>query len=200
MRTNELGRSTVPTGRVGPWEVSEFEVTEKEARRFNLQCLFGGSPLEQILPGRYRRLTHDERGVVMSNTRMEIITNLAAYNAAKGRVLVFGLGMGMLLEAILARPEVEYVRVVELDPDVIRLVGPHFAGAGARCEIVQGDALTYRGEPDDPKWNLVWADIWDAITSANLPDMATLGRRWNRRRADLYLAWGRDWIRADRRR
>lgn len=48
----------------------------------------------------------------------------------------------MLLEAVLAKPCVAAVRVVEIDADVIALVGPRFA-ADPRLEIVHGDAFEH---------------------------------------------------------
>ena len=122
-----LGTSTVPCGQRGDWTLEEFSVSESEAALHNISTLQPGRAHGRIRPGLYKRLAHRSRGVVMSNTPMEILTNREAYSQAKGAVLINGLGMGMLLEAVLAKPEVESVRVVEIDADVIALVGPHFA-------------------------------------------------------------------------
>lgn len=188
-----LGTCTVPDGRSGPWKVSTFKVDEDEARYFNLMNLRNIS--QWIEPGTYRRLSHKVRGVVMSNTPMEVRTNSEPFYYATGRVLINGLGLGMLLEAILSKPSVTYVRVIEIDEHIIKLVGRHFKKDN-RVEIIRGDALSYhpaRGE----KFDYAWHDIWDAIDPVNLPQMATLGRRYNRRVANRQGWWARNIIREE---
>lgn len=193
-----LGTCTVPDGTSGPWTIDTFTITEAEARSYNLSCLFGGSGAMCIDPGTYRRLRHKDRGVVMSNTPMEVRTNRIAYRMARGRVLINGLGLGMLLEAILSKPDVTYVRVIEIDPDVIKLTGPHFAH-DPRVEIICADALEYKPAKGE-LFDYCWHDIWDTISSDNLPEMATLGRRYGKRRSVEQDHWARDMIRADNRR
>ena len=191
----ELGTSTVPCGRRGPWAVEEFEISEREARFHNGMASFRpGGRVFQVRPGRYKRLLHAHRGVVMSNTPMEVMTNRQALNASRGFVLINGLGMGMLLEAVLAKPEVERVRVVEIDEDVIGLVGPHFAN-DSRVEIVHADAHAYQ-PPKAERYDFVWHDIWDNITADNLESMKALTRKYRRPRAANQACWSRDLIRA----
>ncbi len=153
------------------------------------------NPTHWIDPGRYVRLYHRDRGVVMSNTPMEVRTNWEAYRKATGRVLLNGLGLGMLLEGILSKPDVTHVRVIEVDAQVIRLVAPHFA-SDPRVQVVHANALEYRPARGE-RFDYAWHDIWDSISEDNLPVMATLGRRYNRRVAMAQGFWGRDIIRAD---
>lgn len=64
-------------------------------------CVFKGKEDQCILAGKYLRLEQISTGyVVMSNTPMECATNKIAYEMANGSVLMAGLGMGMILEAI----------------------------------------------------------------------------------------------------
>lgn len=193
-----LGTTTVPDGQKGDWKIDTFTISPEDAKLYNLSVLMGGHfpGLMQVGPGTYRRLSH-KGAVVMSNTRMEIITNMGAYHEATGRVLINGLGMGMLLEAILSKPDVTYVRVIELEQDVIDLVGPHFAN-DPRVEIIHADALEYKPAKGE-HFNYVWHDIWNDISADNLPQMAILGRRYNKRVADNQGWWCRDIIRADQR-
>lgn len=191
----EFGRCSVPDGKSGPWTVDRFDVGKSEALAYNIRRM--RNPHLWIDAGRYARLWHEERGVVMSNTPMEVRSNREAYRTAHGRVLVNGLGLGMLLEGLLSKADVTYVRVVEVDPHVVRLVGPHFA-RDPRVEVILADALTYRPARGET-FDYAWHDIWDAISLTNLPQMAVLGRRYNRRVATRQGFWGRDIIRADMR-
>ncbi len=192
-----FGTCTVPDGKCGPWTIDTKTISEHEVLLFNMRAA-RDNPISIIRPGTFKRLRHEKRGVVMSNTRMEVLTNIDAYHAATGRVLINGLGLGMLLEGILTKPDVTHVRVIEIDPDVIALVGPHFK-EDKRVEIIQADAYEYRPAKGE-RFNYVWHDIWDFIGADNLPLMAHLGRRYGKRVSDAQGFWGRDVIRADQRR
>lgn len=194
----KLGTCTVPDGESGPWKIDTFTVSKEEARFESARAIFSGNPIMRVSPGTYKRLTCKGRGVVMSNTQMEVSTNYEAFRNSKGRVLINGLGLGMLLEAILSKPEVTYVRVIEKEQDVINLVAPHFA-SDPRVEIIHADAYEYipaKGE----RFDYCWHDIWDEICYDNLGLMAKLGRRYGKRRSDGQGFWSRDLIRSNVRR
>lgn len=191
MRELQLGVCEVPDGTKGPWAIETFEVSEQDAMFFNLRARGHG----HISPGSYKRLKRG-RTVVMSNTPMEIRTNREAARAATGRVLINGLGLGVLLRAILKKPDVTYVRVIEVSQDVIDLVAPHFNDP--RLEIVCADAMEYR-PPKGERFNYVWHDIWNDICSDNLEQMATLARRYGRR-TDQQGFWAKDICLEQRRR
>ena len=144
----------------------------------------------EVAPGTYTRLVHERRGVVMSDTPAERRDHVEFVVRAKGHVLINGLGLGMCLAAVLARPEVVRATVVEADPDVVALVGPHYAG-DPRVEIVRADAYEYR-PPKGVRYGAVWHDIWDTITSENLPGMTRLHRKYGRR-AEWQGSWAR-WL------
>lgn len=170
-----IERVKVPEGRRGPWEISRFTVSENEAAWERIQAIQSG---RCIPAGTYTRLTHDRRGVVMSDTPDEIRDHLGAVINARGHVLINGLGIGMVLGAVLRKPEVERVTVIEIDPDVIALVGPAYVDA--RVEIVQSDAYAYK-PPRGVRYGMVWHDIWDAICADNLAGMSRLKRKYCRR-------------------
>jgi hypothetical protein len=194
--TFRFGTVTVPDGSKGPWRVISFTITEEETRSlWNIRNALR-NPAMIVRAGTFKRLTHDRRGVIMSNTRMEVNTAYEAFHDATGRVLINGLGLGMVLEGILSKPEVEYVRVVELDQDVIDLVGPHFKN-DKRVEIICADAYTYRPAKGE-KFDYVWHDIWDDINEENLPLMAKLTRGYSRF-AVKQGVWSRDMCRRQRR-
>ena len=71
----------------------------------------------------------------------------------------------MVLAAVLKKPDVTDVTVVEIDQDVIDLVGSTYAG-DRRLAIVNADAFTYQ-PPEGQRYGMVWHDIWDGIRTAN---------------------------------
>lgn len=167
--------------------VERFEVTEKDDLRMVLAALSGGRG--RTAHGTYTRLVVDGQ-LWMSDTDDEKRDHAEAFRQMKrrgGRVLIHGLGLGMVVKAALALPNVEHVDVVEIDPRVAAAIGPHYEGE--RCTIHTGDALTYRWTPGE-RWSVVWHDIWPTITADNLADMHRLHRRFGRR-ADWQGSWAR---------
>jgi hypothetical protein len=134
----------------------------------------------------------------MSDTGAEYSDHRAAIYAAGrfgGRVLINGLGLGMVIKAMLAHENVQHIDVVEIDPDVIALVAPTYDDP--RVTIHQADAFTIKW-PVGTRWTVVWHDIWPDISTENLPEIATLKRRYAQR-CDWQGAWAEELAREGRR-
>ncbi|XAI96552.1 methyltransferase [Microcystis phage Mae-JY35] len=172
----------IPEGRSGPWSVERFEVDKSSVALMRLS--FEGRGCR---PGTYTRLNHASRGVVMSDTPAEQRDHMGFIHRARGHVLINGLGIGMCLRAVLRKLEVSAVTVVEVDPEVIALVGPHYSDP--RLEIVNASAFDYQ-PPKGVRYGAVWHDIWDTICADNLPEMHRLHRKYGRR-ADWQGSWCR---------
>jgi hypothetical protein len=100
---------------------------------------------------------HASTECVMEDSRTELLQHMPIWLAARGRVLVTGLGLGCVVRGLLASPRVELVDVVEIDADVLRVVGPEFA-ANPRVRLHHADALTF--DPPGERWDFAWHDIW----------------------------------------
>lgn len=187
----QLGEVVVPCGQKGPWKITERVITEDEARFDNIRAMINGSGFMSVDPGTYKVLYRNGT-VVMSNTQMEQRTNAEFVSRAIGHVLINGLGLGMVLTAILKKPEVTHVRVIEISKDLISLVGRHFKN-DPRVEIIHANALEYKPAKGE-RFNAVWHDIWDTISEDNLPDMKLLHRRYGRI-SDWQGSWARGWWR-----
>ena len=177
----------IPEGKSGPWSVQRFKVTPDT--RGLLGFALKGRP---IPPGEYTQLVHEKRGCVMSDTPAEMIDHYDFVSQAKGEVLINGLGIGMALNAILKNKNessrVQRVTVIEIDRDVINLVGPHYTG-DSRVEIIHCSAFDYE-PPKKIRYRAVWHDIWDSICPDNVSEMATLHRKYGRR-TDWQGSWCR---------
>ncbi len=113
---------------------------------------------------------------------------------ATGHCLVTGLGLGIVVNAMLLKPGVERVTVLEIDPDIIGLVGSHYrAKFGDRLELIEADALTWK-PPRGARYAAVWHDIWPAICADYLPEIRTLKVRYARR-CDWQGVWAEDEMR-----
>lgn len=188
----EFGNVPVAEASRGQWRLEPFEVSQSEANFHNMRCALRRGRIHMIVPGRYMRLRNAARGVVMSNTPMEVLTNREAYRNAHGKVLVNGLGLGMLLDGLLRKAEVQSVRVIEIDRDVIDLVAPRFA-QHQKFEVVHADAFAYRPGKGEV-FDYVWHDIWDDFSRENIPQMKKLVARYRKPRASAQGVWSRGWL------
>jgi len=180
----------VPEGASGPWKVERFTVDPNVWQGFGRRC---------VPPGEYTRLLR-EGVLVMSDTPDEWRDHLGLVWAVEKevkaqpegpvKVLLHGLGLGMILQGVLnVDPRVE-VTVVEQSEDVVKLVWAHYADRyPGRVQLIQGDALTWQ-PPKHARWNAVWHDIWDYVCSDNLEQMTLLHRRFGRR-----CNWQGSWAR-----
>jgi len=173
---------TLPEMRQGAWKIDHFTVTGKE---------FQGFSSRTVPPGTYTRLTRGGT-LVMSDTPDEMRDHLPIVQHATGSVLLNGLGLGMVLKNILENSNMIHVTdvtVIEIDRDLIGLVGPYYSLRDKRVSVICADALTYK-PPKGKRYNAVWHDIWDDICTTNLDQMKYLHRKYGSK-ADWQGSWCR---------
>ena len=95
----------------------------------------------------------------MSDTDMEKRTNAAFIRNSHGKVLIGGLGIGLIILAIQDKEEVEQIIVVEKNKEVIDLVGSQLP-LNSKVAIVNDDVFEYK---PDLKYNTIYMDIWNYI-------------------------------------
>lgn len=172
----------LPEGKSGDVEIRHFDIEQGAIEQLREQMRGRGCP-----PGRYTGLYR--RGYLwMSDTQAEIRDCLSVFSELRqrgGRVLMNGLGLGMTVKYALSLPNVEHVDVVEIDPDVVDLVGPTYASD--RCTIHLGDAYEMTW-PRGTRWTIGWHDVWADICGDNAEGIARLKRMYGRR-CDWQSAW-----------
>jgi hypothetical protein len=179
-------------------KIERFEIrNDVETQIFNLRADGRG-----VRPGTYTKLTRDGR-LWMSDTHAERRDHfeplLKIARSRARRVLINGLGIGMIVQAALALDHVEHIDVVEIDPRVAALVGPHYTKSG-RVTIHVADAYEQtRRWPTGTRWDVGWSDIWPDMCADNLPGMAKLNRSYGRRCA-WHACWGQQAIKFHERR
>jgi spermidine synthase len=177
-------RVTVPEGERDGWKIERFEIPQEGMGRVRYM-MQGRDPGY----GTFTRLKRNGR-IWMSDTNAEILDHLPVIQKIEEkttrRVLITGLGLGMVLGATLRCPHVEHVDVIEIDRSLIELVGPHYT-ADPRLAIHLGDAYEYKW-PSGVKWDVVWHDIWPDITIDNLAGMKILKKKYAQR-----SGWVRCW-------
>jgi spermidine synthase len=180
---------SIPEGTSGLWSVIKFEVTEYQAKLENIRLAFHGQSRRIIPPGHYTRLVCG-RSTVMSDTPAEAWEHRRLYLAAKGDILLNGLGLGFALSALLRKDGVRSITVIEKSQDVINLVGPSITDP--RCTIIQADALVWRPEKG-ARFDVVWHDIWTDICGDNKKQMTALRRAYGRR-TSWQSCWSEEYL------
>lgn len=178
----------VPEGVSGDWKVSRFTVSAKASAFDSIRALGHGG--RYTPEGTYTRLTRNG-SVIMSDTPNERRDHYEPVDRATGNILINGLGLGMVLNACLLKPEVTHATVIELSQDVIDLVGPYYINKfGAnRLTIIQASAYDFQ-PPKGVVYDMVWHDIWDDICTDNLSEMTRLHRKYGRR-CKWQGSWGK---------
>ncbi len=117
---------------------------------------------------------HREHGeTVMEDSLRELRRHLPIWLRAKGRVLVTGLGLGCVVRGLLASPRVEHVTVVEIDRQILRIIGAEFED-NSRVRLIHGDALEIDLKEE---FDYAWHDLWtDGETHLQVLHMQLLKR------------------------
>lgn len=176
----------VPDGVSSDWAVQSFEVDGMGASFHNMRETIHGTG-RGISAGKYKRLAYKNE-TVMSNTPAEIDDLYPFIDMVHGRVLINGLGLGVALEAALAKRLARFkddwpyavtaVTVIEISEDVIKLVGPTY-WMDPRVTIIQEDAFKYRPSRGI-RYDTVWHDIWPNLCADNLAGMKILHKKYQR--------------------
>lgn len=183
----------LPDQTIGHWRRETFEITESEARLANIRLGSRG-----VKPGTYTRLRDlrvpDNMGVMMSDTHAERDDHAAFALVCSGRVLITGLGLGMVAYALARREDIEHLTIVESEQDVIDLTAPALLAAhGDKITIVHHDAYSWRGwEPRTYDW--AWHDVWIAMGADYCAEYGRMRRNYVRamREPRRQMCWGEE--------
>lgn len=129
-------------------------------------------------PLRIHELVHEDHGCWMTDSPEELnqIGEMLHDVDPSGRVLVGGLGLGILAKTLSERPGVDQVTVVEIDPDVVALcTQPGY-------EVITGDILSYLRRSNQ-RYDYYILDTWQATNesawwSQVMPQRRAIRRRW----------------------
>lgn len=181
--------------------IEQFEMTSEQVKIAKLSALYSMSLHDNfdMKPGIYTRLVDKELDeVVMSDTAMERRTNTEIIERARGDVLIAGLGIGMILNPILANPKVRSVTVVEKYDEVIALnMLAGFNINHRKLRLVTADIFEWDPYSVDLRggWSVIYFDIWNTIGQENRAQMDALHEKFQRRLAPG--GWMESWRRAD---
>lgn len=108
-------------------------------------------------------LIEENGDIWMSIVPHEIVTMEHPIQAAKGRVLTYGLGMGYFALRAAEKEEVREVIVVEKESEPIEIfeqfIRPHFPYAN-KVKVIKDDAFHHAKTIKDGAFDTIFVDIW----------------------------------------
>lgn len=186
---------TLPCRRKGRAKITRYKIGPKRAEEVNWRIVMHAEDSAWSYPGKYTGLMVD--GImVTSDEAKEIADQLPFIERAGGRVLLSGLGIGMCLQALLRKDNVQHVTVIEECADVIDLVAPHYVSmfGGYRMSFIRADALSWQ-PPEGSRWDYAYHDIWPVAAGFFWPQHEYLYGRYA-----AYVgeqdSWRGDWMKA----
>lgn len=131
----------------------------------------------------------------MTDAEYECWTNQKFVEAARGDVLIAGLGLGLILGPALAKPGVRSVTVIEREPDVVALIEPTYKCP--KLSVVVADAREWT--PPAKAFDCIYLDIWPSVPDADdRADILSLKMKY--RRALRPTGWIGAWCEENTRR
>jgi hypothetical protein len=183
----------------GVAHISQFTFSTQKDPLYNLRIVRDGGSMFRMYDGDYVRL-HVNGQLMMSDTAMERLSNESFIKNAKGRILIAGLGIGMVLKNILKNKEVTEIVVIEKYQDIIDLVQPKFNDS--RLWIICADIFEYE-MPKTELFDCIYFDIWAEISQDNLLEMKKLHSKYRKNLNKLspykYMdSWMKDYLKKEK--
>jgi hypothetical protein len=192
------------------WMVDKFKIDRETSNNEAFRSIINGHG-RYPYPGGYTRLSIHKNGrrikTVMSDTNNEIQDHIHVLYLAMDyerqynngglkfkkprplKILINGLGLGVLVNMVLSETKIFTVRVIEIDQEVIDLISPFYKKKfGDRFEVIHANAFDYKPSPGE-EYAIAWHDVWNDICEDNLEGIARLHRKWGRR-----VEWQGSWL------
>jgi hypothetical protein len=189
-----IPESPVPEG--GGFYIHHYVMTEEKARHESaMGSLRQDWTSRGLKAGTYCVLSEKRNGwnkQWMSDTWLERFTNYEILEAARGKVLLAGLGIGLLPVALCRKPDVEQVVVLENEPQVIALVEPYIRHP--KLVVLLADA--YHPPFVGRVFDTIYLDIWKSICTDNWEEMKPLLAQYRRfaTKGATVTGWLKDYL------
>jgi hypothetical protein len=158
----------IPEGKSGEYSIEH--VHEPEGAEFELAtartAMLGGDPGGTVKfdsPTRWHTLHRDGEGVWMKDIPIEQFQMRKHVKEFTGDVLIGGLGLGVVVNHLAARPEIDTITVIEVSQDVINLVEPYLRDPEGKVTVVQADLFEWLAQVEGRECDVfdhAFFDIW----------------------------------------
>lgn len=179
----------VPQTEVGEAQIDHFTITEDSHKLQMMRAMFDGDRYGYTPPGTYARLRVNGE-LMMTDTDMERATNSRFIRKAHGRVLIAGLGLGMIVHPIVAKDDVTEVVVIEKYKGVIDAVAGTMPDAKPVI-IYHADIDSWL--PTTERFDTIYFDIWPNRSTDNIEQINRLHRRFRKFLTSKETGWMGSW-------
>lgn len=140
--------------------IRHYRIGVRHAEATNWRIILHNEDQAWSYPGHYTGIEIN-RFMYASDEAKEIVDYLPFLRRAHGRVLLTGLGLGLCLQALLRKPEVEHVTVIENNADVLAIVAPYYLAklGDERMSLIHADAFGWQ-PPTGEHFDIAYHDIW----------------------------------------
>lgn len=113
---------------------------------------------------------------VMTDQYLEWLSQLESFlEQATGRVLISGLGLGLIVKTLWRNPAILSVDIVEISQDVIDLVWEHVNPGDGKVRLHLGDVFAWSPDSANTKWDCIYFDL---TTKVGDEDFTTLTEKY----------------------
>jgi spermidine synthase len=151
-------------------------IEEASGAKFNQSLNFIKFPNQIELNIKYVTLLHiNSNKAMMSNHESETKTNQKFLDVAKGDVLIFGLGIGLIVFPLLQEKDIKSITIIEIDSGLIDMISPIIKERDihSKVEIINCDAFEYHNLINK-NYDTIYFDIWAIIDEKAFSEMDQL--------------------------
>jgi hypothetical protein len=163
-------------GRINNWELCKVEF-DQEAQDLQRAFNFVVGQSLPVCASTLCLVQHYPNGTFRyySDHPTDTIYYQSFLKAARGNILICGLGIGYIVKELAKKPDVISITVIEKAVEVIQLVGKYYEKQSPKVRVFCADALKFHNMLP---YDYILFDIWDTVNLGNIPDMVTLHNRW----------------------
>jgi len=121
-------------------------------------------------------LSNRSNECIMSSNLFERLTYQNFIDTAKGDVLIFGLGLGLIILPLLEDSEITSITVIDNSVDIIDNIGPIIKNydVNNKLTIILGDVFTYYQQLSEIKFDIMFFDHRSIASNTIRDDMKAL--------------------------
>lgn len=138
-----------------------------------------------------KMLVHEDRGIIMSDSEFELDDQEEFLSSNPGgHIVIGGLGLGIIVDRLLKRSDVLFIEAIEIDRDIIDLMGEKFVGNN-RVSVIQGDVRDFAFSKLERTPDYVFLDIWDGDAGDSYEERISTKQYWEQICSNVFV-WALD--------
>jgi hypothetical protein len=160
--------SMIPEQSIPPYYIKKMKFTKGQIIGLewegHSQCVFTQDTIITVLQEGEKEIM-DPKSVWMSDTPQEYFTHWSLVARTKGpKVLIAGLGLGLLVHLLALRKDIERMVVIDLSPEIIQMVSPYLP-ENPEISVINGNfyEIIYKLLNSGEQFDTIICDIWKGI-------------------------------------